>query len=159
MVAAAIALRGLHSHGYNASGSYRAREQAMATREEEFKQRFAAVLLDLQENGRNDSQAMWLIGSLAAQIAEKAGQASWAEFKQTMSQETYAKLLADFETEGNRQYQEGDRKKAYAIQVLAVSLVSFTQDDEEIQAGGALLDQLIDTTLAVYRDSGQPKPN
>ena len=45
----------------------------MATKEEEFKQRFAAVLLDLQEHGRNDPEAMWLLGSLACEIAEKSG--------------------------------------------------------------------------------------
>ena len=131
----------------------------MATKEEEFKQRFAAVLQDLQENGSKDQEAMWLLGSLACEIAEKSGKPGWAEFKRSMSQETYAQLLRDFEKEGNRQFQDGDRKKAYAIQVLAISLISFTQDDAEIQAGGALLDQLIDTTVLVYRNNREATAN
>lgn len=131
----------------------------MATKEEEFKQRFAAVLLDLQEHGRNDPEAMWLLGSLACEIAEKSGKTTWSEFKRSMSQQTYAQLLGDFEKEGNRQFQDGDRKKAYVMQVLGISLVSFTQDDREIQEGGMLLDQLIDTTVNVYRSNREPKPN
>lgn len=125
----------------------------MATRQEEFKQRFAAVMLDLQEHGKDDAEALWLIGSLACEIADKAGSQTWSGFKQAMSQETYAQLLADFQNEGNRQYTDGDRKKAYAIQVLAFSLISFTQDDAEVQSGGILLDQFIDATVNVYRDS------
>ena len=76
-----------------------------------------------------------------------------------MAQQTYAQLLGDFEKEGNRQYKDGDRKKAYAIQVLAISLISFTQDDKEIQAGGMLLDQLIDTTVLVYRNNRESTAN
>ena len=131
----------------------------MATKEEEFKQRFAAVLLDLQENGSKDKEAMWLLGSLACEIAEKSGKQSWSEFRRSMAQQTYAQLLGDFEKEGNRQYKDGDRKKAYAIQVLAISLISFTQDDKEIQAGGMLLDQLIDTTVLVYRNNRESTAN
>ena len=129
----------------------------MATKEEDFKQRFAAVLLDLQQNGRNDKEAMWLIGSLACEIAEKSGKKTWVDFKHTMSQQTYAKLLSDFEKEGNRQHREGDPKKAYAIQVLAISLIALTQNDEQMRAGDSLLDQLIEMTIAIYRNNREPK--
>ncbi|RYE87671.1 MAG: hypothetical protein EOP19_03625 [Hyphomicrobiales bacterium] len=130
----------------------------MATKEEEFKQRFAAVLLDLQQNGKNDPEAMWLLGSLACEIAEKSDKKTWVEFKRSMAQSTYSQLLTDFEKEGNRQHREGDRKKAYAIQVLAISLIARTQDDPQMRAGDALLDQMIDMTVNIYRDNREPKP-
>lgn len=126
----------------------------MPTKEEEFKQRFASVMLDLQENGRNDPEAMWLIGSLACEIAEKSGKTKWADFKRGMNQQTYAQLLSDFEKEGNRQYREGDRKKAYAIQVLGISLIAPTQDrDPEMAAGDELLNEFIDMTVLIYRQN------
>lgn len=130
----------------------------MATKEEEFKQRFVAVLMDLQENGKNDPEVMWLIGSLACEIVEKSNKAKWAEFKSTMAQQTYSKLLTDFEHEGNRQYREGDQKKAYAIQVLAISLIAYTQKDEQMRAGDKILDELIEMTIHIYRQNRQPKP-
>lgn len=131
----------------------------MPTKEEEFKQRFAAVLLDLTENGNKDPEALWLIGSLACELSEKSGHTQWAEFKRGMSRQTYDQLLADFQKEGNRQHQEGDPKKAFAIQVLGISLVARTQTDSEMRAGDALLDQLIETTMTVYRANRSPKPN
>ena len=130
----------------------------MATKEEDFKQRFAAVLMDLQQNGKNDPEAMWLIGSLACEIAETYGKTGWVEFKRSMPQQVYSKLLTDFEKEGNRQHREGDRKKAYAIQVLGISLIAQTQKGQEMRAGNSLLDQFIETTVLVYRNNRDPKP-
>lgn len=125
----------------------------MASKEEEFKQRFAAVLTDLQKNGKDDPEAMWLIGSLAGEIIDKVGALTWVEFKRTMSQETYSKLLTDFQNEGNRQYREGDRKKAFAIQAVAMSLVAQTQTDEQMRTGEAILDELIEKTIQIFRQS------
>jgi len=130
----------------------------MPTKEEDFKQRFAAILTDLQENAKKDPEALWLIGSLACEIAEKSGKTSWGAFKSSMSQQTYSQLLGDFEKEGNRQYREGDQKKAYAIQVLAVSLIAKTQVDPHMQSGDAILNQFVDMTMSVYRQNREPKP-
>ena len=130
----------------------------MATKEEDFKQRFAAVLMDLQQNGKNDPEAMWLLGSLACEIAETYGKKGWIEFKRSMPQAVYSQLLTDFQKEGNRQHREGDRKKAYAIQVLGISLIAQTQKDQEMRAGDSLLDQFIETTVLVYRNNREPKP-
>jgi len=131
----------------------------MATKEEEFKQRFVGVMMDLQQNGKNDPEAMWLIGSLACEIVEKSGTQKWGEFKRTMAQQTYSQLLTDFQSEGNRQYAEGDQKKAYAIQVLGISLIAFTQKaDPQMVAGDAILDELIEMTIGIYRQNRAPKP-
>jgi hypothetical protein len=130
----------------------------MPTKEEEFKQRFAAVLLDLTENGQKDPEALWLIGSLACELTERTGHAKWAVFKREMTRQTYDQLLDDFQREGNRQHQEGDPKKAFAIQVLGLSLVARTQTDPEMRQGDALLDQMIETTMTVFRANRPPKP-
>ena len=131
----------------------------MPTKEEEFKHRLVAVLGDLEENGKSDPEAIWLIGSLAHGIVERTGNKSWRQFKDTMSQEVYSQLLGDFEKEGNRQYREGDQKKAYAMQALGVSLVATTQESREVKAGDALLNRFIEMAIGVYRESQEGKPN
>lgn len=123
----------------------------MATKEEDFKQRFVAVLKDLQANGRKDTEAMWLLGSLAAQLIEKAGEPSWAALKSKLTRAAYDGLLRDFQTQGNALHQQGKGKHAYAIQILGISLVARTQSDDEVQAGTALLDEIIDYTVLIYR--------
>ncbi len=134
----------------------------MASKEEDFKQRFVEILRDLQSEGSKDFEAMWLIGSLAAELIDRTGHKSWTEFKRGMDQPTYTRLLTDFEAEGNRQYREGEQKKAYAIQALAVSIVAPTQADGQIRAGDRLLDGLIEQTIDLYRknrDRARPLTN
>lgn len=123
----------------------------MATKDEEFKQRFVAVLKDLQTSGKSDIEAMWLLGSLACQIIEKAQQRSWPALKAALTREAYDGLLRDFQTQGNSLHQQGKGKPAYAIQILGISLIAKTQLDEQLRAGEALLDEIIDYTIAVYR--------
>jgi hypothetical protein len=133
----------------------------MPTKEEEFKQRFVAVLKDLQTNGKNDVEAMWLLGSLAAVLVDKAGQPSWPALKASLTREAYDGLLRDFQAQGNALHQQGKGKHAYAIQILGISLVAKTQLDEQLQAGAALLDEIIDYAVVIYRKTSHlgPKPN
>jgi hypothetical protein len=130
----------------------------MTTKEEEFKQRFVAVLQDLQSNGRNDVEAMWLLGSLAAALVDKARQPSWSTLKANLTREAYDGLLRDFQAQGNTLHQQGKAKHAWAIQILGISLVARTQLDEQVQAGAALLDEIIGYAVAVYRKSA-PRGN
>ena len=123
----------------------------MTTKQEEFKQRFVAVLKDLQATGKNDVEAMWLVGSLASVILEKTQKASWPALKADISRELYDRLLGDFQSEGNALHQRGEGKKAYAIQILGISLIARTQPDSQLQAGAALLDEIIDYATLVYR--------
>ena len=130
------------------------------TKEEEFKQRFVAVLKDLQENGSKDNEAMWLLGSLASDLADDLKVADWSAAKRGMHSETYNTLLRTFEAQGNEHHQAGRGKHAYAIQALAVSLIARTQGaDPQMAAGEALLDQIIDYTVAVYRREKQKRAN
>jgi hypothetical protein len=130
------------------------------TKEEDFKQRFVAVLKDLQENGSKDSEAMWLLGSLASDLADDLKAADWSALKRGMQAQTYDTLLRTFEAQGNEHHREGRNKQAYAIQVLAVSLIARTQGaDPQMAAGEALLDQIIDFTVAVYRREKAARAN
>ena len=99
----------------------------MATKEEDFKDRFVAVLQDLRGNGGKDPEAMFLIGSLAARLIDRASQPNWAAYKANMTPPAYAKLLSDFQQQGNDFHKEGKAKHAYAIQVLAISLIARTR--------------------------------
>ncbi|SMQ70107.1 hypothetical protein SAMN06295905_1777 [Devosia lucknowensis] len=122
------------------------------TKEAQFKQRFISVLADLQEDGVKDPQAMGLVGSLAAELADNLEQKSWTSSKQAMTSAVYDALLESFQKRGNQFYQDGKTKHAYAIQLLGVSLVATTQrGDADIAAGEKLLDQVIDSAVAQYR--------
>ena len=123
----------------------------MATKEEDFKERFVAVLSDLRTNGGKDPEAMFLIGSLAARLLDRAKQPSWSAYKANMAPPVYARLLSDFEKQGNDFHREGRAKHAYAIQVLAISLIARTQKDADVRAGEGLLDEMLGFLVAAYR--------
>lgn len=124
------------------------------TKEALFKQRFISVLADLQQDGIKDMEAMALVGSLAADLADKLEQKSWTAAKQAMTPTVYDALLDSFQTRGNQYHRDGRAKLAYAIQLLGVSLVASTQrQDADLAAGEKLVDQVIDRAVAVHRQS------
>lgn len=133
----------------------------MVSKEEDFKERFVAVLQDLRGNGGKDPEAMFLIGSLAARLVDRAGQPSWAAYKASMSRELYDKLLGDFQKQGNDFHKQGKAKHAYAVQVLAISLIARTQADPEVRGGDGLLDEMLGFLIATYRkaQAAMPKPH
>lgn len=118
------------------------------TKEQEFKHRFVGVLQDLQQNGTTDGQAMTMIGTLAADISRAMGQPTWSAAKRAMTAASYDELLGSFQRQGNALHADGKQKQAYAIQVLAFSLVAGTQrQDRDLAEGEKLLDALIDAAL------------
>lgn len=123
----------------------------MTTPEQDFKQRFVAVLQDLQTDGKNDPEAMAMIGNLATDLIDKAKAKSWRGLKQGLTREAYDGLLEDFRREGNAQAKAGRMKQAYAIQVLAVSLIARTQLDRQMQQGDRLMDELVDAAVGMWR--------
>lgn len=130
------------------------------TKEHDFKIRFATVLQDFKQNGMQDPEIMWLTGSLASDLADSVSGASWSAAKSVMDKPTYDNLLKVFETRGTEHHREGRQKHAYAIQVLAVSLIAATQRrDPEMAAGERLLDHVIDGAVAVHRQAKHAKPN
>jgi hypothetical protein len=124
----------------------------MTSKQDELKQRLAAVLRDLQRDGGNDPEAVWLIGSLAATLVDKAKAKTWADLKAGMSQATYEGLVNDFQTQGNALWQAGKPKHTYAIQALSLSVVALTQrSDPVIRDGETLLDSMIEGAIGIYR--------
>jgi len=123
----------------------------MSTKEQDFKERLVAVMRDLKDNGSQDPEAIWLIGSLATRLIDLYKLKGWRAFKQQLSPAAYDRLLKDFEEQGNGFHQQGKAKAAYAIQLLAVSVVCRTQRDAEIREGEALLDAMIESTVVAYR--------
>jgi hypothetical protein len=124
----------------------------MPTKEDDLKQRLAAVLRDVQHDGNKDPEAIWMIGSLAAALIDKAKAKSWPALKDSLSAENYDKLLNDFQTQGNALFQAGDTKRAYAVQAMGISLVCRTQRaDALMREGEVLLDALITGAVDIYR--------
>ncbi len=121
------------------------------SKEDEFKQRFIAMMQNLHEAGVRDREAIWLMGSLAARLLDRSRQPNWPQFKQSRTKRGYDKLLADFEVEGNSYHTQKKLKQAYAIQVLAMSLIAGTQKDPDISAGNGLLNEIIDKAVGYYR--------
>ena len=123
----------------------------MTTKSEQYKQLLVSVLKELEDNGRKDAEAMWLLGNMAAGLLDQARKKSWRGLKDGLSREAYDGLLRDFETHGNALHQQGKAKHAYAIQILGVSIIGKTQLDPQLQAGEELLDEIIDHAATFYR--------
>lgn len=124
----------------------------MTTKEHDLKMRLVAVVQDLGGTGRKDPKAVWMIGSLAATLIDKAKASSWRELKDALGSKDYDKLLADFIRVGNTSHQAGEEHKAYACQTLGISLVCRTQrDDPQFVEGELLLDRIIGGAVEIYR--------
>lgn len=130
----------------------------MATKEEEFKERFVAMMQNLRTIGLKDLEAVWLTGSLAARLLDRSRSASWRQFKTTRTKRGFAKLLSDFEAEGNAFHGQGKLKQAYAIQLLAMSLIANSQKDPDVKAGEGLLDDMVDHMIGYYRKHRNNQP-
>lgn len=122
------------------------------TKEQDFKQRFAAVLQDLQHDGASDPAAMLLLGSLATDLSHNLHATNWTQAKQAMTAKDYDALLKTMTVQGNAHHAAGRAKHAYAIQALAVSLIAHTQHaDPDMVSGEHLLDGLINSAIALHR--------
>ena len=131
----------------------------MATKEDDFKERFIEVMKNLHSDGQKDAEAMWLMGSLAARLVDKTRQGSWTQFKSSRTRRGYDQLLADFASEGNAYHTQGKTKQAYAVQLLAMSMIARYQKDEDVQFGLKLLDELIDRSIVTYKKNSKSAPS
>ena len=129
----------------------------MTSKEHDLKMRLVAVVQDLGRDGGQDPEAIWMIGSLAATLIDKAEAASWRELKDALGRDAYDNLLDDFVRVGNASHQAGEGRKAYACQTLGISLVCRTQrDDAQFREGELLLDGIIGGAIEAYRRSLRP---
>lgn len=125
--------------------------QQMPTKEQDFKERLVAVMRDLNDNLPGDTEAMWMIGSLATRLIDLYKLRTWTQFKAGLSAQAYDQLLKDFQEQGNAYHRDGKDKAAYAIQLLGISVVARTQADPEVQQGDKLLDEVINGMVATHR--------
>ncbi len=123
----------------------------MPTKEDDFKERLVAVLRDVNDNLAQDVEAMYLIGSLATRLVDSYKVRTWSQFKAKLTPQAYDGLLKDFNEQGNAFHRDGRAKAAYAVQVLAVSVIARTQVDPEVKQGEKLLDDIISGMVATYR--------
>lgn len=123
----------------------------MPSTEDDFKQRFSAMMQDLRNGHKADPEAMFRLGSLAARLIDKAGAKDWRSYKAALQPAHTQILLADFQKRGNALYAEGKQKQAYAIQVLAMSVVGARYKDPMLQKGVRVLDRLIGFYTTAYR--------
>lgn len=132
----------------------------MTTKEEDFKQRFAVLLRDLQQDGTKDRQVMWVLGTFAATLAQELKATNWSGAKSAMNVSIYDQLLKKFQESGEKHHREGRADEAYAIQVLAYSLIARTQTaDPQMAEGETLIDAVIDRACAVYLDVKNTRTN
>jgi len=117
----------------------------------DFKRQLIAVVDDLHKAGRDDGEAMFLLGRIADTICRQGKQADWRMLKANLTRADYDLLLAEFQREGNNAIKAGQGKLAYAFQTLMVALVAKTQTEPDVQAGASLVDTTIDAALANYR--------
>ena len=129
----------------------------MASKEEIFKSRFAAVMADVEDIGGPEELA--LVGSLADRIVAQARQPDWTSFKANLSLADYRGLLTTFQTQGNALAKQGAMSRVRAIEVLACSLIARTQsEDIEIAADDKRLNRLIDGAIRQHRSTPSAHP-
>jgi len=125
-----------------------------------FKHRFVMVIKDMGENVHKDQEALFLIGSLAGRLIDKAQKTSWAKTKAALSPQGYDELLNSFKDQANQLAAKGNAKAAYAVEILALSLIAPTmRADEHISSGNDLLDNMIEDTIRLYRQRTGAKTN
>ncbi|MDB5473736.1 MAG: hypothetical protein JWP99_1039 [Devosia sp.] len=128
------------------------------TKEQDFKQRFAVLLRDLQQDGTKDAEIMWMLGMLAAELSMELKSTSWSAAKSVITVPVYDQLLKKFQQRGEECLRAGRRNEAYAIQVLSYSLIARTQTgDPDMVQGEKLIDVVIDRAMAVYRQVKQAR--
>lgn len=123
----------------------------MDERQREFRSRLIAIMQDLQQDGVRDAEAMRILGRLASGLIATYRLKTWAEFKNGLPTAGYNQLVEDFRDQGNAYLEEGKVKAAYAIQLLAMSMVARTMNEPDLKQGVTLLDAVIERALRTYR--------
>lgn len=113
----------------------------------------ATLLQNLKGEGGENGEAMFLLGSAAANLVDLGQAATWRDFKASQSQAEIVDLLQQIDTEGPRLLSEDKVTFAYAIQAIGLSLAAtMAADNPSLQQGAALLDDIIEITLTNFRD-------
>ncbi len=129
----------------------------LMTSEDDFKARFVAIMQDVREAGAKDIQAMWLVGSIAAELLDRSKIESWKKYAATRTPMARRIMLEDLEGKGKGFTAQGRLRHQYAIQIIAASLIAHTVKDQVVKSGSALLDDLIDGAVAFYRRNAKSR--
>jgi hypothetical protein len=119
--------------------------------------KITALLNDLNNEGTDNGEAMFLLGSAAASLTDTAEVQTWAQFRQTLDNADIIQLLGQIDTEGNRLLDEDKVTFAYAIQIVGMSLAAWGSDNPRLREGASLLDAVIETTLTNFRNYMQSR--
>lgn len=129
----------------------------LMTSEDDFKARFVAIMQDVREAGAKDTQAMWLVGSIAAGLLDRAKIETWKKYASSRTPMARRVLLDDLEGKGKGFTSQGRTRHQYAIQLIAASIIAHTVKDQVVKSGNALLDELIDNAVAFYRHNAKQR--
>ena len=110
------------------------------------------LVQDLRQDGTGNGEAMFLLGSAAAEFCDPDGVPTWRQFKASLNDTNVIRLLRQIDTEGNRLLDEEKLTFAYAIQIIGMSLAATSSDDSRLKYGASLLDDIIETTLINFRN-------
>ena len=131
--------------------------------EEIFKKRFVEVMTEMGENTRKDPESVWLIGSLSASLLDQSQTPTWIHFKKALTPEVYNSLINSFRQQGNQLAKEGNEKAAFAVEVLALSIIAPTlsAENEPIASGDKLLNKMVQDSINFFRrrQAGNTQPN
>lgn len=112
--------------------------------------RLAAAVKTLRDSAKDDPDLLVHIGALASNIVQKGGKKNWQQFKSALSTEAYDGLLQECQTKSVALAKDGDSKSAYAVEVIATSIIASRIDDTKINGGNELLDDLINRSARAY---------
>jgi hypothetical protein len=121
--------------------------------------KITALMENIQSDGADNGEAMFLLGSAAADLADKGNHATWRDFKASLTAQEIIDYLRQIDTEGNRLLDEDKLTIAYALQVIGMSLATSSSDDPKLQQGAALLDDIVETTLVNFRNYIRTRPD
>jgi len=130
----------------------------MTSKEDEFLQRLAGLLADIEMNRREDGEAVFHIGNLASRLIKEAKVRSWPQVKEALTREAFSSLLGTMQTQANTLHKQGKLKAAYAIEVLATSLIARTLPTPQIAEGDEILDDFIAAAIATYQKNKHLAP-
>ena len=114
--------------------------------------KIAALLDDLRREGTENGEAMFLLGTAAANLVDMGKAGNWAQLKQKLSSAEIVGLLRQIDAEGNRMLDEDKVNFAYALQIIGMSLAASGGENPQLRRGASLLDDIIETTLVNYRN-------
>ena len=122
----------------------------MATDQDAFIARYHEVVDQLDRNGRNDPETMWLLGSLVARLVTNTDAQNWTQLKLMLDNQSLKELVETLDGNAATYEAEGKTKAAYVARLLGISLVASKIMEPRTRQRDQLLSHFIDTAAYVY---------